>query len=100
MNNVRKHRETKNGDHYITSDISLKLKCLEKRKVTSSQPMDYMGITGKGMTKYLTLSTKSINKKQKEMDYITTITNQDLRKLLKKFKNLPYMGYKKKQVHN
>ena len=31
---------------------------------------------------------------------MTEITNKDFRKLLKKFKNSPYLGYKSKQVHN
>ena len=59
-----------------------------------------MGISGKALTTSLTLSTKSTNNKQKAMIAITEITIQDFSKLLNQFKNLPYLGYKKKQVHN
>ena len=55
-----------------------------------------MGISGKGLTTSLTLDTKIQNKKQKEMTNITNITPQDFRKLLKKFDNLPRLGYNKK----
>ena len=34
------------------------------------------------------------------MFVITDITTQDNRKFLKNFKNLPYLDYKSKQVHN
>ena len=46
---------------------------------------------GKGMNNCLTLSTKNPKKKQKERISITDITNQDLRKFLKEFKNSPYL---------
>ena len=52
------------------------------------------------MTISLDLRTKISNKKQKSRFAITDITNQDLRKLLKKFKNSPYIGYKSKQINN
>ena len=60
---------------------------MDKREVTSSESNNYMGIPCKGLTTSLTLSTKRSNKKQKERFYITDITSQDFRKLLKKFKN-------------
>ena len=56
--------------------------------------------TGNGVTTSLDLSNKNPNKKQKAGFYITDITKQDFRKLLKKFENSPYLGYKSKQVHN
>ena len=40
------------------------------------------------------------NKKQKARFSITEITDKDFRKLLKMFKNSPYIGYKSKQVLN
>ena len=52
------------------------------------------------MTTSLTPWTKSKNKKQKASTAISDIPNQYFRKLFKKCKNLPYLGYKKKQVHN
>ena len=51
----------------------------------------------KGLTTSLDLRTKRSNNKQKERFNITDITNQYFRKLLKKFKNSPYLGNKIKQ---
>ena len=34
------------------------------------------------------------------MTDINDITHQDFSRLLKKFNNLPYIGYKKKHIHN
>ena len=35
--NVRKHREIKGNDNYVTLDISLKFYSLDKMKITSSE---------------------------------------------------------------
>ena len=59
-----------------------------------------MEIPGKGMNTSLVLCIKRSNKKQKASFYITDITNQDFRQLLKNFDNSLYVGYKSKQVHN
>ena len=59
-----------------------------------------MEIPGKGMTTSLAIMTKRTKNKQKARFAITEITNQDLKKFLKKFKTSPYLGYKSKQVHN
>ena len=59
-----------------------------------------MGRSGKGLINSLYLSTKRSNKKKKQRFSINYITNQYFRKLLKKFNNSPYLGFKNKQVHN
>ena len=59
-----------------------------------------MEIPGKGMTTSLAIMTKRTKNKQKARFAITEITNQDFRKLLNKFNNAPYIGYKSKQVCN
>ena len=59
-----------------------------------------MVISGKYLTTSLNFSNKSPNKKQKSRTAINDITNQYCRKLLKQFNNSPYLGYKKKQIHN
>ena len=79
----RKRREIKNGDQYISSAISLDLDCLENSEFTSSESRDYIGISGKGMTTYMTIRTKITNKKQKARFAITDIINQYFIKLLK-----------------
>ena len=58
-----------------------------------------MVITGKGLTTHLDLRKKSKQEKNAIFD-ITDITRQDFSNLIKKFKILPYLGYKSKQVHN
>ena len=55
---------------------------------------------GKGLTNSLSLRTKRSNKKQKEFFSITDITNQDFSKLINKFNNSPYLGYKSKHINN
>ena len=52
------------------------------------------------MTTSLDLTTKSSNKKQNEGFSITDITKKDLRKILKKFNNSPYLSLKNKPIHN
>ena len=39
--NVRKHREIKDSDNYITLDIALKFGSLDNIKITFSDPKDY-----------------------------------------------------------
>ena len=48
----------------------------------------------------MTLRTKITNNKQKPGTDITDITTKNSMKLPNKFKNLPHLGYNKKQVHN
>ena len=57
-----------------------------------------MGRTAKGLNKYLDISTKGPKKKQNTRFAITENNNQDFRKLLNKFNNTPYLGYKSKQT--
>ena len=59
-----------------------------------------MGISGKGLNTSMTIRTKRPDKKQKRKTTINIINNQYFRKLLKEFKNSPYLGHKKKKVHN
>ena len=59
-----------------------------------------MGRSDNGMITSLTFKTKIPNNKQKTRTSITDITNQYFQNLIKEFNNSPYLGYKKKQVHN
>ena len=47
--NVRKHREIKGSDKYVTLDISLKFDSLDKMKITSSESKEKLEISGKGL---------------------------------------------------
>ena len=56
--NVRKHRYIKDSDKYITLDISLKFGSLDKMRIKSSEPKDYLVISGKGLITSMGLKTK------------------------------------------
>ena len=47
--NVRKHKEIKVSDKYVTLDISLKFDNLDKMKITSSESKGKLKISGKGL---------------------------------------------------
>ena len=93
--NVRKHSDIKNGEKYIILDISFKLDLMDKREVTSSESKDYMVVPDKGLTNSQYLSNTIFNKKQRARFSITDIINQELRNLLKKFRNSPGIGLQK-----
>ena len=46
--NVRKHREIKGGEKYVTLDILLKSVSLDKMRIISSYPKDDLGRSRKG----------------------------------------------------
>ena len=51
--NVRKQRDIKNGEKYITLDISLKFGSLDKMKITFSEPKYYLIRSGKILINFL-----------------------------------------------
>ena len=65
--NVRKCREIKYGKKYITLGISLKLGILDKMKITSSEPKDYLGRSGKGLIAYLGINNIVRSKKKRQV---------------------------------
>ena len=67
--NVRKHRELNGSDKYITLDVSLKFGSLENMKITSSDPKDKLGRSGKRLITSLGLKVKARPKKYKKSRY-------------------------------
>ena len=63
--NVRKHREIKGSDKYVTLDISLRSESLNKMIITSSESKVKLGRSGKGLITYLGLKAKTRAKKYK-----------------------------------
>ena len=63
--NVRKHREIKGSDKYVTLEISLKFVSLDKMRITSSEPKYNLGRSGKGLITSLGLKSKSRPKQVK-----------------------------------
>ena len=96
--NVRKHREINNGEKYITLDISLNFGRMEKMKITSSEPKDYLGKSGKGLITSLGIKKITRSKRIKEARFAITNTSiKDLSNIIKEFEDLPYEGYVRKR---
>ena len=57
--NVRRYREIKGSDKYVTLDILLKFDSLNNMKITSSESKDDLGRSGKGLITSLGLKVKS-----------------------------------------
>ena len=56
--NVRKHKEIKGSDKYVTLDISLKFDNLDKMKITSSESKGKLEISGRGLITSLGFKAK------------------------------------------
>ena len=84
--NVRNHRDIKDGENFITLDISLKHFSLDKIKITISEPEDYLGRSGKGFITYMGTKTIVRLKKKKRAKY--AINNVSLKKFPKLLINL------------
>ena len=96
--NVRKQREIKNGEEYITFDISLKFFILYNMKITSSGPKYYLKTSIKGLIASLGLKTIVRSNKDKKVRYaITNVIMKDLSKMIKKFEKLPHESYMRKR---
>ena len=92
--NVRKHREIKNGEKCIALEISLKFGSLDKMKITSSEPKDYLGRSVKGLITSLGIKTIGRSNRNKNSRYaINNVIMRDLSKIVKEFERLPYKGY-------
>ena len=81
---VRKHSEIKNGEQYIALDISLNFGNMEKMKITSSEPKDYLVISCKGLN--ISLGIKAITRSKnvkRETFAITEVCLKDLSKIIK-----------------
>ena len=68
--NVRKHRDIKGSDKYVTLDISLKFDSLEKTRITFLEPNDNLGRSVKGLITSLGLKDKISPKKYKKERYV------------------------------
>ena len=91
--NVRKHKEIKVIDKYVTLDISLKFDSLDKMKITSSDSKGKWQRSGKGLITSLGFKTKSRSPTYKNARYaIVNIFKKDLSKIVgefEKFERLP-----------
>ena len=84
--NVRKHKEIKGSDKYVTLDVSLKFDSLEKMKLTSSESKVKLERSGKGLIAYLFFKAKVRPQKYKKERYtIGNVSKKDLSKIIREF---------------
>ena len=96
--NVRKHRDIKGSDKYVTLNISLKFDSLDKMKIISSDSKDNFGRSGKSLITSLGIKSKSRpHTYKKERSYIRNISKKDHSKIIREFEKLPYESYEKKR---
>ena len=96
--NVRKLREIKDGEKYITLYIYLDFGSLHKIKITSSETKEYLGILGKGLINSMGINAIRRPKKNKKAKYaITNVSLKDISKIINMFEKLPYCGYVQKR---
>ena len=55
--NIRKHRDIKNGEKYITLEISLSFVSLDEMRIKYSDPKYYLRRSGKGLITSMGLKT-------------------------------------------
>ena len=94
--NVRKHRDIKDSDKYITLDISLKFGSLDKMRIASSDPKDNLGRSGKGLITSLGIKAKERPKKYKKEKYtIGNVIMKDLSNVIREFEK-SYKSYERR----
>ena len=96
--NVRKQREIKGSEKYVTLDISLKFDNLDKMKITSLESKNNLGISGKGLITSLGIKAKARPHEYKKARYaIGNVSKKGLSKIIREFEKLPYEIYEKKR---
>ena len=84
--NVRKHKEIKGSDKYVTLYISLKFDSLDNIKIPYSESKGKSERSGKGLITSLGFKTKVRSPKYKKAGYaIGNVIEKDLSKIIKKF---------------
>ena len=66
---VRKHKDIKGSDKYVTLDISSRFDNLDKMKTTSSESKGKLERSGKGLVTSLVFKTKVGSQKYKKVRY-------------------------------
>ena len=95
---VRKHRDIKGSDKYVTLYIPLKFDSLDKMRITSSESKVNLGRSGKGLITSMGLRAKTGPKKYKKSRYsIVNTSNKYPSNIIKEFERLPYESYEKKR---
>ena len=96
--NVRKHKEIKGSDKFVTLDISLKFDSLENMKTTSSESQGKLEISGKGLITSIGFKAKVRPKKYKKARYaIGNVSKKDPSKIIREFEKFEKLSYEKKK---
>ena len=96
--NVRKYKEIKGSDKYVTLDISLKLDNMEKIKITSSESKEKLEGSGKGLITSLGFKAKVRAQKYKQARYsIGNVSKKDLSKIIREFEIFEKLPNEKKR---
>ena len=96
---VRKHREIKGSDKYVTLDILLKFSSPENMRIKSSDPNNNLGKPGKELIISPGIKAKSRPKKSKKKRYVIgNVSNKDLSKIIREFDKLPYKSYERSKT--
>ena len=99
--NVRKHRDIKGSDKYVTLDILLKFDSLEKMRIKTSESKDDLGISGKGLITSLGLKAKEMPKKYRKKRYaIGNVSKKDISRIIREFEKLYYKSYESMRPRN
>ena len=86
---VRKQKEIKGSDKYVTLDISSKFDSLYKIKTTSSDSKVKLERSGKGLGTSLGFKTKARSQKYKKERYaIGNFSEKYLSKIIKEFEKI------------
>ena len=96
--NVSKHIEIKGSDTYITLYILLKFGSMYKTRISSSEPKNNLGRSGKGLITSLSLKAKTRPKKHKRARYaIGNVSMKNLLKIIREFEKLPDQIYESRR---
>ena len=84
--NIRKHKDIKGSDKYVTLYISLKIDKLDKIKITSSYSKGKLERSGKGLITSLGFKAKlRPHKYKKARCAIVNVSKKDLSKIIREF---------------
>ena len=96
--NVRKHKEIRGSEKYVTLDISSKFDILDKMKITSSDSKGKLERSGKGLITSLGFKIKARSQIFKKARHaIGKVSENDISKIIRKFEKIEKLPYEKKR---
>ena len=96
--NVRKHKEIKGSDKYVTLDISLKFDSLDNMKITYSESKGKLERSRKGFITSLVFKSKKGSHKYKKGTYtIGNFIKKEIYKIIREFEKFEKLSSDKKR---